>query len=82
MAVQVKLFTTLVKLSKTQEPNFSVDWRDGMTVRDIINAEGFGPRDAEAIAAIVNMEQADFETVLHDGDAVELIVNLQGGAPR
>ncbi len=82
MPIQVKLFTTLINLSKTKQPQFEIEWREGLTVRDLIDAEGFSGRDAEAIAAVVNMEQAEPGTVLHDGDRVELLVNLQGGADR
>jgi sulfur carrier protein ThiS len=74
------MFTTLVALSKTKQPSFDVDWREGMTVAEIVAAEGFSGQDAEAIAAIVNSEQSDFDRTLHDGDEVEFIVNLQGGA--
>ena len=51
-----------------------------MTVGDIVAAEGFSEQDAEAIAAVVNREQSEFDRTLLDGDEVELIVNLQGGA--
>ena len=78
--VHVRMFTTLVALSKTKQPKFDIDWRAGMTVGDIVAAEGFSEQDAEAIAAVVNREQSEFDRRLHDGDEVELIVNLQGGA--
>lgn len=74
------MFSTLVALSKTGQPKFELDWREGLTVGAIVAAEGFSGVDAEAIAAIVNGEQADFDRAVHDGDAVEFIVNLQGGA--
>ncbi len=80
MPVHVRMFTTLVALSKTKQPSFDVDWREGMTVAEIVAAEGFSEQDAEAIAAIVNREQSEFDRTLHDGDEVEFIVNLQGGA--
>ena len=78
--VHVRMFTPLVALSKTKQPSFDVEWREGMTVADIVAAEGFSEQDAEAIAAIVNSEQSEFDRTLHDGDEVEFIVNLQGGA--
>ena len=80
MAVRIRLFSTLVGLSKTQQPRFEVDWRAGMTVADIVAAEGFSAQDAEAIAAVVNGAQAPFERAVQDGDEVEFIVNLQGGS--
>ncbi len=79
MAVHIRMFTTLVPLTKRQEPQFDIDWEDGLTVGQVVRAEGFSEADAEAIAAVVNGEQADFERALADGDAVEFIVNLQGG---
>lgn len=82
MPVHVKLFSTLVKLSRSQKPEFEIEHRSGMTVGDLVRAEGFRERDAEAIAAVVNEEQRDFETVLQDGDRVELLVNIQGGSPE
>jgi sulfur carrier protein ThiS len=79
VTVRIRLFSTLVGLSKSKQPQFDVDWREGMIVGDVVAAEGFSEQDAEAIAAILNGEQALFERALADGDEVEFIVNLQGG---
>lgn len=80
MSVQVKLFMTLVPLSKSKKPQFELPWRDGLTVADILDHEGFFGDDREAIAAVVNSEQAAEDSPLADGDKVDLLVNLQGGA--
>lgn len=80
MSVQVKLFMTLVPLSKSKKPQFDLPWRDGLTVADILDHEGFFGDDREAIAAVVNSEQAAEDSPLADGDKVDLMVNLQGGA--
>ena len=80
MSVQVKLFMTLVPLSKSKKPQFELPWRDGLTVADILDHEGFFGDDREAIAAVVNSEQAAEDSPLADGDKVDLMVNLQGGA--
>lgn len=80
MSVQVKLFMTLVPLSKSKKPQFELPWRDGLTVADILDHEGFFGDDREAIAAVVNSEQAAEDSPLADGDRVDLMVNLQGGA--
>ena len=80
MAVQVKLFMTLVPLSKTQRPTFEVDWTDGLTVKDLLDAEGFSEQDQEAIAAVINDTQAQHGDALNDGDRVDLLVNMQGGS--
>ena len=80
MSVQVKLFMTLVPLSKSKKPQFELPWRDGLTVADVLDHEGFFGDDREAIAAVVNSEQAAEDSPLADGDKVDLMVNLQGGA--
>ena len=79
MAVQVKLFMTLIPLSKTKRPTFAIDWSDGLTIKDLLDAEGFSEQDQEAIAAVINNVQAQHDDVLNDGDRVDLLVNLQGG---
>lgn len=79
MAVQVKLFMTLIPLSRTKRPNFEVDWREGLTIKDLLDAEGFSEQDQEAIAAVINNTQAQHGDVLNDGDRVDLLVNMQGG---
>lgn len=80
MAVQVKLFMTLIPLSRTKRPTFEVDWRDGLTIKDLLDAEGFSEQDQEAIAAVINNEQAQHGDLLSDGDQVDLLVNMQGGS--
>jgi len=77
--VDVKLFTTLVKRSKTRKPTFSVEFRPGMKAGDILKMEGFVGHDAEGIMVLVNDEQSDADRVLEDGDRVELMVSIQGG---
>lgn len=79
MAVQVKLFSTLVNASKTKQPQFEIDWRDGLTPQAIIDGEGFNERDQEALAVAVNGAQAEKDHVLADGDVVDVLVNLAGG---
>ena len=80
MAISVKLFMTLVPLSKSKRSNFSVDWFDGITAQHILEAEQFSEQDQEAIAVVINSVQAQPDDPLHDGDQVDLLVNLQGGS--
>ena len=79
MAVRVKLFSTLVKLSARKQAAFDVPWQAGLTVAEVRRAAGFSERDAEAIVGVVNGEQAEPTRRLADGDRVEFLVNLQGG---
>jgi len=79
MAVQVKMFMTLVPLSKSKRGQYEVDWRPGLTPKDLLDAEEFSSDDQDAIAVVVNSEQALPDRELQDGDRVDLLVNLQGG---
>ena len=80
MAINVKLFMTLVPLSKSKQTNLSVDWFDGITTQHILESEEFSEQDREAIAVVINSVQALPEDPLNDGDQVDLLVNLQGGS--
>ncbi len=79
MAISVKLFMTLVPLSKSKQSNLSVDWFEGITTQHILDAEAFSEQDQEAIAVVINSVQAQADDLLSDGDLVDLLVNLQGG---
>lgn len=79
MAVHVKLFMTLVPLSKSKKGTLVLDWFDGMTAKDILEAEAFSEQDQEAIAVVINSVQSNVDDPLNDGDEVDLLVNLQGG---
>ena len=80
MAMHVRLFSTLVPLSKSKQAKLDMEWAAGMTIADVVAAEGFSDRDVEGIAAVVNGNQVELEQALADGDEVEFIVNLQGGS--
>lgn len=80
MAISVKLFMTLVPLSKSKQSSLSVDWFDGITTQHILEAEEFSAQDQEAIAVVINSAQAHADDPLNDGDEVDLLVNLQGGS--
>ena len=80
MAISVKLFMTLVPLSRSKQSSLSVDWFDGITAQHILEAEAFSEQDQEAIAVVINSVQAQADDPLSDGDQVDLLVNLQGGS--
>ena len=80
MAINVKLFMTLVPLSKSKQSDLSVDWFEGITAQHILESEEFSDQDQEAIAVVINSVQAQPDDPLNDGDQVDLLVNLQGGS--
>lgn len=79
MSVQVKWFPTLVKRTRSKQPETEVAWREGLMPRDIFLDEGFTPADMEAVMVILNDAQAEAESRLADGDRVEFMVSIQGG---
>jgi len=79
MPVSVTWFPTLVKRTRSKQPHTTVDWRDGLTPREIFLAEGFSEADAEAVMVIINYAQAGHRDPLNDGDHLEFMVSIQGG---
>ncbi len=82
MAIRVKLFMTLVPLSRSKQSNLTVDWFEGITAQHILDAEEFSAQDQEAIAVVINSVQAQADDPLQDGDEVDLLVNIQGGSEQ
>ncbi len=79
MAVQVKWFATLVKRTKSKQPNTTVEWHDGLTPLAVFTAEGFNEADAESVMVLINDAQGDQHDRLKDGDRLEFMVSIQGG---
>ena len=79
MPVSVTWFPTLVKRTRSRQPQTVVAWRAGLTPREVFLAEGFSEADAEAVMVIINDAQAGLTTPLHNGDRLEFMVSIQGG---
>lgn len=79
MAVQFKMFPILANLSKSKATEQKIEWFEGLTPQYLIDEEGFPAQDQEAIAVVINDAQARKDTVLQDGDRLELLVNIAGG---
>lgn len=80
--VRVKLYSLLAERSLSGRDVYEVPFREGLRPIDLIHAEGFTGEEAAAIVVIVNDQHADRETPLRDGDRVELMINMVGGAVR
>jgi molybdopterin converting factor small subunit len=78
--IAVKWFPTLVKRSKSRQDRTEVAWRAGLTPLAIFHDEGFAQSDADFLMVVVNGTQVELETPLADGDRIEFLVNIQGGA--
>lgn len=79
MAIEVKWFATLVPRTNSKQDRMTVDWRAGLTPRDVFMDEGFSEADAEAVMVVINDSQADMQTEMNDGDNLEFMVSIQGG---
>ncbi|MEX2158905.1 MAG: MoaD/ThiS family protein [Dehalococcoidia bacterium] len=80
MTVRVKLYNLLAERSLSGRDEYNVPFEAGLRPIDIIHREGFLGDEAEAIVVILNDEQATRETPLSDGDRLELMINMVGGA--
>jgi molybdopterin converting factor small subunit len=80
MTVKVKWFATLVKRTKSREATTEVPHSPGLTPMKIFLDEGFSETDAESVMMLVNDAQSEPDHELQDGDRVEFMVSIQGGA--
>jgi hypothetical protein len=79
--IYVKLYNLLAERSISGRDEYDVPFVEGMLPLDIIHREGFRGEEEEAIVVLINDEQATRETPLADGDRVELMISMVGGAP-
>lgn len=77
--IEVKLMPILAKRAASRKEDLGIPFVAGLTPALIAESEGFSSLDREAILAIVNGDQVDIETALHDGDRLELRVGIAGG---
>ena len=58
MAVHFRMFPILANLSTSKLTDQEIDWFEGITPQYLIDQEGFGAQDQEAIAVVVNDVQS------------------------
>jgi molybdopterin converting factor small subunit len=77
--IAVKLMPLLAKRASSRKEQLSVAFEPGLTPGAIAEREGFHGVDLEPILAVINGTQAELDTQLRDGDAVELLIGIAGG---
>ncbi len=77
--IRVKLYNLLAERSLSGKEEYELTYEDGLRPVDVIHREGFHGEEEEAIVVLINDEQATRQTVLSDGDRVELMINMVGG---
>jgi molybdopterin converting factor small subunit len=80
MPIEVRWFPTLIKRTRSKQAVTSVEFGAGLTPLAVFMAEGFNRADAEAVMVVINDSQAGLEDALADGDKLEFMVSIQGGA--
>ncbi len=80
MAVHVRFFPLLAKRTRSRQETLEVAFQPGLRPIDIIRAEGFSETDAEAIVVLVNERQAELDEPVQDGDRLEFMIAMSGGA--
>lgn len=77
--IRVKLYNLLAERSLSGREEYELPYEDGLRPVDVIHREGFRGEEEEAVVVLINDEQATRQTVLSDGDRVELMINMVGG---
>ena len=77
--IDVKLMPLLAKRATSRKEQIVVPFAQGITPAAVAEAEGFSGPDLEAILAVVNGNQVELDTLLNDGDRLELMVGIAGG---
>jgi molybdopterin synthase sulfur carrier subunit len=75
--IDVRLFATLPLRSATGRKEFQLAPRDGLTVGEIVDAEGLKRTDIHIV--MVNGRHGTLESELHDGDRLGLFPPVGGG---
>ena len=77
--IRVRLYSLLAERSLSGKEEYEIAFEGGLRPVDIIHREGFHGEEEEAIAVLINEEQATRQSALSDGDRVELMINMVGG---
>ena len=75
--IDVHLFATLPMRSTTGRKQFEIGSRLGLTVREIVEAEGLQPTDVHIV--MINGLHGTIESELGDGDRLGLFPPVGGG---
>ncbi|MFN8532960.1 MAG: MoaD/ThiS family protein [Dehalococcoidia bacterium] len=79
--ISVVMYLDLPQLSRSGKKEQRIPYEPGMRACDILNRE-FAQSAHDLIMVAINGEHSPHETVLHDGDKVELLHPMVGGAPQ
>jgi sulfur carrier protein ThiS len=75
--IQISLLNFVAQAAPDKRRQFAVPYEDGLTVADVIAAEGLVERGVQLV--IVNGRPVSLQTRLSDGDRVALSAIIGGG---
>ena len=78
--IHVTLHPLLAKRASSRQEVREAEYRPGLTPLALLLDEGFRAVDAEAVMVIRAGVQIEPDTPLNDGDRVEFMAGIQGGA--
>ncbi len=80
--ISVKLFPTVAARSQSKQRDLTLPFRNGITAGDVLKQEGFPDDYIRYLVVMINGQQAKLETPLNDGDVLDIMVALAGGAGK
>lgn len=78
--ISVRMSDILAERARSGEMRLRLSYEEGMRAGDVVTREGFRGDEAQAILTMVNGEQRPHSEPLADGDTVELVIPMVGGA--
>ncbi len=76
--IEIRLFAYLPDICRSRQRQVSVPYREGLTVRDLLEMEDIAEED---LAIMVNDKHASPDAPIRDGDSVFFLPAIAGGAP-
>jgi molybdopterin synthase sulfur carrier subunit len=77
MSIKVRFFASLGE--RLGRSGLDLDFAQTMTVRDVWQCGAAGNTIPDNVLAAVNMEYADLDSLVHDGDEVAFFPPVTGG---
>ncbi len=75
--IDVRLYAALARASDPSSPEFEVEARPGLAVRDVVVAAGIRVEDVAIV--MINGQLAELDSLLSDNDRLGLFPAVSGG---
>jgi len=78
--ITIIMHTGVAEMSRSGKSRVEIPYRAGLTVASVVLDEGLSAEQSELLMVMINSEHAEIESPLRDGDVVDLILPIAGGA--